>query len=194
MGSLNGTRGISRWQWIFYIEGTVTCLAALLAWIYVPPFPEDSNFLTESEKQWVIRRLQADNRGMSHERMTMNGVLKSLRDWKVLISGVLYLAVCTTAYAISVFQPTILRTFGWGELKSNLLSAPPRVASGIVSVALGIWSDWIQRRGIFCAFGFSLSITGLLLVMLLVGATRYIGIYFAAIGIYIVQPLSITWW
>lgn len=194
LGSLDGMRGISGWRWIFFMEGAVTCLAALLAWVYVPPFPGDSTFLTESEKQWVIRRLQADNRGMSHGKMTARGVVDSLKDWKVLSSGVLYLAVCTTAYAISVFQPTILRTFGWGDLKSNLLSAPPRVASGIVSVAIGIWSDRIQKRGIFCLFGFSLSIMGLLLVIFLTGATRYIGIYFAAIGIYIVQPLSISWW
>lgn len=196
LGSLDGVRGISGWRWIFFIEGAVTCLAALLAWVYVPPFPEDScTFLTESERQWVIRRLRADNRGMSsHERMTARGVVDSLRDWKVLSSGVLYLAVCTTAYAISVFQPTILRTFGWGDLKSNLLSAPPRVASGIVSVVLGIWSDRVQKRGIFCVFGFSLSIMGLFLVMFLTGAMRYIGIYFAAIGIYVVQPLSISWW
>ncbi|KAG6362302.1 hypothetical protein INS49_010532 [Diaporthe citri] len=193
LGSLDGVRGISGWRWIFFMEGTVTCLAALLAWVYVPPFPEDSTFLTEAEKQWAIRRLQADNRGMPHDKMTARGVVDSLRDWKVLSSGVLYLAVCTTAYSISVFQPTILRTFGWGDLKSNLLSAPPRVASGIVSVALGIWSDRIQRRGIFCVFGFSLSIIGLFLVMFLTGAMRYIGIYFAAIGIYIVQPLSISW-
>ncbi|KAL2280623.1 hypothetical protein FJTKL_12342 [Diaporthe vaccinii] len=177
----------------FFTEGTGTCLAALLAWVHVPPFPEDSTFLTEPEKQWAIRRLQADNRGISHEKMTTRGVLNSLKDWKFLSSGVLYLAVCTTAYSISVFQPTILRTFGWGDLKSNLLSAPPRVASGIVSVALGIWSDRIQKRGIFCVFGFSLSIIGLFLVMFLTAAMRYIGIYFAAIGIYIVQPLSISW-
>lgn len=194
LGSLDGVSGISGWQWIFFMEGTITCLAALLAWVYVPPFPENSTFLTESEKQWAIRRLRTDNHGMSHEKMTIKGVVHSLRDWKVLSSGVLYLAVCTTAYAISVFQPTILRTFGWGDLKSNLLSAPPRVASGIVSVALGIWSDRIQKRGIFCIFGFSLSIIGLFLIMLLTGATRYIGIYFAAIGIYIAQPLSISWW
>lgn len=195
LGSLDGARGVSGWRWIFFVEGAVTCLAALLAWVYVLPFPEDSTFLTESERQWVIRRLRDDNRGMSsHERMTARGVVDSLRDWKVLSSGVLYLAVCTTAYAISVFQPTILRTFGWGDLKSNLLSAPPRVASGIVSVALGIWSDRIKKRGVFCVFGFSLSIVGLFLVMFLTGAMRYIGIYFAAIGIYIVQPLSISWW
>ncbi|KAI5857497.1 major facilitator superfamily domain-containing protein [Durotheca rogersii] len=193
LGSLDGVRGYSGWRWIFFIEGTATCLAATLAWLFVPPFPDRSTFLTPSEKQWLLKRLKADNKGMSHEKMTVKSVVDALKDWKILTSGVLYLAVCTTAYSISVFQPTILRTFGWGELKSNLLSAPPRLASGIVSVLLGIWSDKIQRRGVFCLGGFFLSILGLLLIAFLKGSLRYIGVYFAAIGIYIVQPLCIAW-
>lgn len=35
---------------------------------------------------------------------------------------------------------------------------------------------------------------GLLLVIFFTGTTRYVGIYFAAIGMYIAQPLSISWW
>ncbi|KAI1206790.1 MFS transporter [Annulohypoxylon truncatum] len=193
LGSLDGLNGYSGWRWIFFIEGAMTSLAAILAWFFVPPFPEDSSFLTPVEKKWLLRRLKTDNKGMSHEKMTIGSVVDSLKDWKVLTSGVIYLGVCTTAYSISVFQPTILLTFGWDDLKSNLLSAPPRVASGIISVTIGIWSDRIQLRGIFCLGGFLLSILGMFLIAYLEGALRYMGIYFAAIGIYIVQPLSIAW-
>ncbi|KAI0893387.1 MFS transporter [Annulohypoxylon nitens] len=193
LGSLDGVNGYSGWRWIFFIEGAMTSLSAILAWFFIPPFPEDSTFLTPREKNWLLARLKADNKGMSHEKMTVASVVDSLKDWKVLTSGVIYLGVCTTAYSISVFQPTILLTFGWDDLKSNLLSAPPRVASGIISVLLGIWSDRVQRRGIFCLGGFLLSILGLLLVAFLEDDLRYMGIYFAAIGIYIVQPLSIAW-
>lgn len=125
--------------------------------------------------------------------MTYRGVFKALQDWKVLTSGVLYLAVCTTAYAVSVFQPTILETLGWSSFKSNLLSAPPRIASAIFSVACGIWSDRVQRRGIFCLAGFVVSTAGLIVVAVVKGNLRYVGIYFAAIGIYVCQPLVIAW-
>lgn len=165
----------------------------MLAWFFVPHFPEKATFLQPSEKEWILRRLRADDREFAHEKMTRQGVQDALRDWKVLTSGVLYLAVCTTAYAISVFQPTILATFGWSSIKSNLLSAPPRVASAIVSVLCGIWSDRVQRRGIFCLGGFGVSTAGLILVAVLKGDLRYVGIYFAAIGIYICQPLAIAW-
>ncbi|KAK7750671.1 High-affinity nicotinic acid transporter [Diatrype stigma] len=193
LGALDGVGGYSGWSWIFFIEGAITCFAAVLAWFFVPHFPEKATFLQPSEKEWILRRLRADDREFAHEKMARKGVLEALRDWKVLTSGVLYLAVCTTAYAISVFQPTILATFGWSSIKSNLLSAPPRVASAIVSVLCGIWSDRVQRRGIFCLGGFGLSTAGLIIIAVLRDDLRYIGIYFAAIGIYICQPLAIAW-
>lgn len=197
LGSLDGLRGYSGWSWIFFIEGAMTCAAAVLALLFIPPFPEQSKFLKPEEKAWVLRRLRMDdnNRTKEQEKMNFKGVLKSIGDWKVLTSGALYLAVCVTAYSLSVFQPTILKTFGWSSLKSNLLTAPVRIVSGIVSVIVGICSDKVKRRGIFCVSGFSISIMGNLLVMLLTnGNLRYMGLYFAAVGIYICQPLVIAWW
>ncbi|KAI5927905.1 major facilitator superfamily domain-containing protein [Camillea tinctor] len=198
-----GGRGIAGWRWIFFVEGALTCVSAVAAWFWVPPFPgggggrregKGPGFLTPRERTWLLRQLERDNRGMRHERMTLEAVGHALRDWKVLTSGILYLGVCTTAYSLSVFQPTILATFGWGSLKSNLLSAPPRVASALVSVAMGLWSDQVRRRGPFVLAGFTLSIVGLLLVVLLRGtAPRYAGVYCAAIGIYVCQPMAISW-
>ncbi|KAH6897069.1 major facilitator superfamily domain-containing protein [Thelonectria olida] len=196
LGSLDGTGGYSGWSWIFFIEGAMTCAAGILAFLYIPPFPHQATFLQPEEKAWLLRTLEADSQknGSKHDKMTAKGALHSLRDWKVLTAGVLYLAVCVTAYSISVFTPTILTTFGWDSLKSNLLTAPIRIASGIVSVIVGILSDKVKRRGPFCIGGYSFSILGLLLVMLLHnGNLRYMGLYFSAIGIYICQPLVVAW-
>lgn len=197
LGSLNGKAGYSGWSWIFFVEGGLTCCAAVLALLFLPSFPEESTFLKPEEKAWYLRRLQRDdnNRTGKQQKMEFRGVLRSLKDWKVLTSGVLYLSVCVTAYSLSVFQPAVLTTFGWSSLKSNLLTAPVRAVSGIISVLVALWSDRIQRRGVFCIAGFLISIMGLLLVMLLRdGNLRYMGFYFASFGIYICQPLVIGWW
>lgn len=195
LGSLNGTAGYSGWSWIFFIEGGFTCFAAILAFLFLPPFPEDSKFLTENEKEWLLRRLRQDTSGGPLDtKMGFKSSIKAVADWKVLISGMLYLSVCVTAYSISVFQPTILATFGWNGIKANLLTAPVRVAAGIFSVAVGIWSDKCKRRGTFCIMGFSVSIVGNFLVMLVSKyQVRYLGLYLSAIGIYICQPLVLAW-
>lgn len=195
LGALDGTGGYSGWSWIFWMEGLMTVLAAVLAFFYIPDFPHESTLLGPSEKTWLLRRLDADSlAGGRNERMTLRGVLRALRDWKVLAAGSLYLAVCVTAYSISVFTPTILRAFGWDALKSNLLSTPIRIASAIVSVAVGILSDKTRMRGVYCLGGFATSIAGLLVAMLLrAGNLRYMGLYLAAMGIYVCQPLVVAW-
>lgn len=195
LGSLNGTAGYSGWSWIFFIEGGFTCFAAILAFFFLLPFPEDAKFLTSQEKEWLLRRLRQDTAGGPlDKKMGIKNSLKALGDWKVLITGMLYLSVCVTAYSISVFQPTILATFGWNGIKANLLSAPVRVAAGIFSVAVGIWSDKSKRRGTFCIMGYSISIVGSFLVMLVTRyEVRYLGLYLAAVGIYICQPLVLAW-
>ncbi|CAG9982866.1 unnamed protein product [Clonostachys byssicola] len=196
LGSLDGTGGYSGWSWIFFIEGAMTCAAGVLAFFFLQPFPHDATFLKPEEKAWLLRSLEIDSQrnGIKHEKMTAKGAFRALKDWKVITAGVLYLAVCVTAYSISVFTPTILQTFGWSSMKSNLLSAPIRIASGIVSVIMGWISDKLKRRGYFCVGGFSFSILGLFLVMLIRdGNVRYAGLYISAIGIYICQPLVIAW-
>ncbi|KAH8886227.1 MFS general substrate transporter [Thozetella sp. PMI_491] len=196
LGSLNGKGGYSGWSWIFFIEGAMSCAVGILAILFLPPFPEESTFLKPEEKAWLLRQLEIDQAGdkRNKERMTARGVFRSIADWKVWTAGALYLAVCVTAYSLSVFQPTILTTFGWSDLKSNLLTAPVRAISGVVSVCMGIFSDKVRRRGVFVLGGFLLSIVGLLMVMLSTDyQVRYAGLYLAAIGIYICQPLVIAW-
>lgn len=194
LGSLDGKAGYSGWQWIFFIEGAMTCLVAVVSFLFLLPFPEQSTFLPAEEKEWLMKRLSADDRRRSGEKIGVRGALKALSDWKVLCTGWLYLSVTVAAYAISIFQPTILSAFGWSDVKSNLLSAPVRIASGIFSVSVGIWSDKVGRRGPFCVSGFTVAIVGNLLVMLVTkSGVRYFGIYVAAIGTYICQPLVLAW-
>lgn len=196
LGSLQGTGGYSGWSWIFFIEGLITVAAAVAAFFFVLPFPHDSTFLKPYEKAWLLRNLDADaqQQNSKHEHMTLKQTIKTIADWKVLFGGYFYMTVCITAYSISVFSPTILSTFGWSSIKSNLLSAPIRIASGICSVLVGILSDKTKMRGPYCVAGYSVSIAGLLAVMLVHnGNVRYMGLYLGAIGIYICQPLVIAW-
>jgi len=195
LGSLDGTGGYSGWSWIFFIEGGFSCVAAILGFLYLLPFPEDSTFLTPEEKAWVIQRLREDTKGGPLDKKKgWKDSFRALLDWKVWAAASLYLAVCVTGYAIAVFQPTILATFGWDGIKGNLLTAPVRVAAGISSVVIGYWSDKAKRRGIFCVVGFSISIVGSGLVMgINNNAVRYFGLYVTAVGIYMCQPLVLVW-
>lgn len=45
---------------ILRIEGALTCGVAILGYILIPDFPEDVNWLTQEEKDWVKQRLRDD--------------------------------------------------------------------------------------------------------------------------------------
>jgi hypothetical protein len=53
-------------SWIFIIEGIITCLLGILAYFYLVSFPDDEKhkskkfFLNERERQFVVRRINAD--------------------------------------------------------------------------------------------------------------------------------------
>ncbi|KAJ9640749.1 hypothetical protein H2204_003038 [Knufia peltigerae] len=194
LGSLDGTNGYSGWSWIFFIEGAMTCFAAIIAFFFLLPFPKESTFLTPEEKEFWLRKLAIENAHYEEDKMKLNGVWKALLDWKLIATAFMYLAVCTSAYSITVFQPSILSTFGWSSMKANLLTSPVRIASGIVSVSVATLSNRLNKRGIFVAIGFCVAILGLLFTMLHHDyRVRYMGLYFGAIGIYIAQPLVIAW-
>lgn len=194
LGSLDGAAGYSGWSWIFFVEGGATVIAGICAFFFVLDFPEQSTFLNPEEKEFLLRRLEADDGRKGSSKMTFKGVATSLKDWKVLMAGVLYLACCVTGYSVAVFAPTILSTFGWDSIKANLLSAPIRVASAITSVSIGILSDKLKLRAPFCVGGFLMSVMGNLIVMLMrQGNARYAGMYFTAIGVMAIQPLVVAW-
>lgn len=194
LGSLDGTGGYSGWSWIFFVEGGATVLAAILAFFFTLDFPDKSDFLPADERAWLLRRLASDDGRKDPEKMTGTGVLNALKDWKVLMSGVLFLVACVNSYSISVFSPTILATFGWDNIKANLLSAPIRVAAGIAAVLVGISSDRLRLRGPFVVTGFTVAFVGNFLVMLVRnGSIRYFGLYLVGVGVMSVQPLVIGW-
>lgn len=59
-GNLDGKRGLRAWRWLFIIEGAVTIFIALFAVLILPNFPRTTSWLTESERQLAVWRLEED--------------------------------------------------------------------------------------------------------------------------------------
>lgn len=73
------------WRWIYFIEGAITCLAAIIAWFIIVDFPESSRntFLTTEEKSVVKARLARDRGFEEGEKVTWKIIGHTLLDWKV---------------------------------------------------------------------------------------------------------------
>lgn len=48
------------WQWLFLVEGLPPILIGVLFLRYLPDSPHDAQWLTASERAWIIHRLELD--------------------------------------------------------------------------------------------------------------------------------------
>lgn len=108
--------------------------------------------------------------------------------------GLLFLCSTLPAYAFAYFLALILRGFGFSPRDSQLLSAPPYVASVIFGMAVGFTADKVRMRGPFIILGALVSATGSLVVGYAKGnGARYFGSFLAVIGCQSNIPTVMSW-
>ena len=103
IGKMNGIGGKHGWAWIFILEGLATVLVGISSFWIVQDFPDDAKFLSEPDRVRVIRRLKADQQSSAeHEEFKMSYFWASVKDWKTLLSAVIYMgADCKSPFILS---------------------------------------------------------------------------------------------
>lgn len=126
-------------RWLFYIEGSLTVLVAIIAIFVLPDFPDSSHFLSEQETRLAILRMEEDvgvtDAEGSGKKSQTAGLVLALTDWKVY-----WLAIALTSMVISIsfnaFFPTLTATLGYDSTITLLLCAPPWAFATIVAFAV----------------------------------------------------------
>ncbi len=91
IGKMSGMRGYSGWRWIFILEGVLTAVVAIAFFFLIPSFPEDANWLTTEEREYVKARLQVDQgRSAAERKITLRDVGRVFKDYKVILGGFMY--------------------------------------------------------------------------------------------------------
>ncbi|KAL8951953.1 MAG: hypothetical protein Q9222_002105 [Ikaeria aurantiellina] len=187
---MQGIRGYGGWRWIFIIEGCLTCLVALLGYIFLISFPDNEksrsiHFLTAEERQLIIARVNQDREDAQLEKFTVKKWLGGAADWKIWIYGLCFGCATTVSYALAYFLPIILNEeLGFDTGTAQCLIAPPYVWAGIIMIATGWFGDKYRQRGACVAFNAMLCIIGLAVMGWAYGDTRarYFGVFFATAG------------
>lgn len=88
LSQLAGVGGKGGWAWIFIIEGLITVVAGVLSFFIIQDFPDTARFLTEEERTFVVRRLQADGQvSAAGEKLKWRYVWQALADWKTWLGS-----------------------------------------------------------------------------------------------------------
>src|ERR1700759_4360097 len=97
------------------------CLACAL----LPNRPDDAEFLDDTEKAWLTRRLAEEN-ATKHEGHSLWQVLWDGRVW--FLSGV-YALILTSLYGVIYWTPTVIKAFGVSGTQNGLLTALPWIVT-----------------------------------------------------------------
>ncbi|KAL2010828.1 hypothetical protein VTN00DRAFT_3546 [Thermoascus crustaceus] len=168
LNGLAGHRGISAWQWLYIIEGAITCAIGLVICFVLPDFPDTWRLLSPEMKQIANRRLAIDAAeadvdeagGMSQVR----GMKLAFTDAKTYILAIAYMAI-TGASGFQNYFPTLTKTLGYSEIVSLLLVAPPYIFMVVWSLIHSHFSDRFGNRFWFFTYPIPITIVGFIVFM-----------------------------
>ncbi|KAI0834715.1 MFS general substrate transporter [Hypoxylon sp. FL0890] len=182
------------WRNIFFFEGLITMIAAMIAPFILPQSPETSKYLTEREKFIAAERLRLEHKGSSHEKVEVRHVKRSLLNINNYICAIGFFAINITVQGLSVFMPTILKDMGWESLTAQYYTVPVYAAASIVAISVGFISDKTRMRGLYLALFTSLGIAGFSMLRWGHGnALRYAAVYLCAVGAFPGGPGFLSW-
>ncbi|KAI0307088.1 MFS general substrate transporter [Multifurca ochricompacta] len=183
LSGMQGKLGHAAWRWLFYIEGAMTILVAVVAMFILPDFPKNSHrFLSPEEMRLAELRMREDIGVEETERQDSRfpGLFEALGDWRVY-----WLALALTSLVVSLsfnaFFPTLTATLGYSPTVSLLLCAPPWVFSTIVAFILNRHSDKTGERFFHIVIPLSIGIAGFILAISTMKlAARYFALFLMA--------------
>ena len=129
--NLDGILGFAGWEWVFLAAGVPAVLAGIATLFLLPDRPEQAAFLDNTEKAWLAQRLASEDVGIdSHS----GNPLAALLDARVLLMSVCFIGFPLSAYGLSYWLPTIVKSFGFDNLSNGFLNIIPWVL-----VAIGLY-------------------------------------------------------
>ncbi|GAB1209126.1 hypothetical protein APSETT445_007892 [Aspergillus pseudonomiae] len=185
--------GLSGWQWLFILQGAITFVIAVLSIFTLPDDPLVTRWLTEEERTLAHARIVADTVGARHQTSTFSGLKEAARDpklWLFAFMQHMHLA----ANGFKNFFPTAVETLGFSTTITLVLTCPPYLIAGLISVFWSWSSGRLNERTWHITVAKAIAIFGFVLgcATLNTGA-RYFAMVVFAIGTYAVNSIVLGW-
>ncbi|KAK7211006.1 hypothetical protein V2G26_018184 [Clonostachys chloroleuca] len=190
---LNGKHGLSGWQWLFIIQGIVTFFVAVAACFILPDEPLTTRWLTPEERQLAYDRVSRDTVGQTNDGSAWKGLKEAAKDPKVWVFVYMqHLHIATNGF--KNFFPTIVKTLGFNTTITLVLTCPPYLIAGVISIAWAASSGHFNERTWHITIAKAVAIFGFVLgcATMNVGA-RYFAMCVFTIGTYGVNSIILGW-
>ncbi|KAI8099882.1 major facilitator superfamily domain-containing protein [Halteromyces radiatus] len=170
IGHMQGTNGMSGWQWVMIILGSVTVLFGIFCFFLLVDNPTSRAICrTDALKAIVAERIRDNAVAVTREIKVahMWESVKELRFWCFIFAS-MFLNMQNGA--LGTFSTLITSSFGFDRLNSILLTIPSGVAD-IIYICVAIY---VNRR-----WGWTLPMASLLLVWSTIGLILLITVPYA---------------
>lgn len=191
---MNGVGGKKGWNWIFILEGILTVVISVIAYFWVPTWPQKAKFLTERERERLLERLQADSDAGKNERFEWFFVRQAFKDHLVWGYALAFHGFAFVLYSLSLFMPTIIANLGFQSWQAQLMTVPPNALASL-SIWGGVWlSAHYKLRAPFIIGAATIAILGYIILLASTTAGgQYVGVHLAAAGVYTGNALLLSW-
>ncbi|CAE7211321.1 unnamed protein product [Rhizoctonia solani] len=183
LDGMQGKLGHAAWRWLFFIEGALTMVVAILAIFILPDFPNTTRWLSPQERRLAEVRMAEDVGGEvdkdSSQEGHLYGFFLAMKDWKVW-----WLAMALTGITIGLsfnaYFP-LTATLGYSRNISLLLCAPPWAFATIVGFINARHADKTGERFLHISVPLFIGIIGFIIAIATMNiAARYISLFLMA--------------
>ncbi|KAI1338203.1 allantoate permease [Xylariaceae sp. FL0016] len=134
------------WQIMFLLFGLITVVVGILVMVFLPDSPMTSR-LTREEKLWAIERVRENQTGIENKHFKAYQVVECFLDPQSWLLALITITSNIPNGAVSSFQATIIKGFGYTSKQTALLSIPSGVVSCVSVISAGLCSARFNVRG-----------------------------------------------
>ncbi|KIV79946.1 hypothetical protein PV11_07485 [Exophiala sideris] len=203
IGQLDGTWGYHGWRFIYVIEGLLTVIVGLLAFVFVYPSPEHvKSWLSEEERQYLVLRhkFAAGGETSIAEKESFNWkyARQAFMSIHIYAIALMEFTLCVVVYGASFILPTVIKNLGYSAVKAQAMTVPPYVFACLVTIASGFLADRYQKRMLSVVLPNLLAAVGFIIILASVhhkhipGVTLF-GVFLVVGGLYPISPAVTAW-
>ncbi|KAL1647643.1 hypothetical protein SLS61_007273 [Didymella pomorum] len=185
--------GIAGWKWLFILQGLITAVIGVAGWFILPNMPLDTWWLNEEERQLAYNRVELDITDNKGEVSVWAGLRQALGDpmvWLFALMAHLHLA----ANGFKNFFPTVVKTLGFNRTITLVLTCPPYLIAGFITIAVSWSSGKFNERTWHITISKSVATVGFIAAFVTLNlAGRYVAMVIFTIGTYGVNSLILGW-
>lgn len=177
----------------------LTVVVGGLAYFFISNYPATAGFLSSPERSFIQKRLSADSDSSEDEGFTWANVRAALADPKCYLYCFGFHFMSLPLYTLSLFLPTIIEALGYSAVRAQLFTIPPYALATILTVVVAYISERVVGRR--APFLIASALTATIGYCILLSNTdptgrpgiSYLGVFFAAAGIYPTTGLVLSW-